>query len=485
MTLKQQLESVGLDPDDAQALSDEYDAEPDFFVGLEQVAEVVSSGQKPRQAQLTPPGEPWRSIYTHILGNGTGPRKAFEIALDAYDDSLAWAIGAAVTLQIDYLRTRSRVPGKKRPASAEYIRALKQLGYSFRMNELSDKVEINDAPIDDPLAAKIRTQMRDAGYQYVNVFEDAYTAHAWDNRYHPIRDYLLGLKYDGGGHIAHLAGHFADRDGVFALWLRRWLIGAVARVYTGSQNPMLVLDGPQNIGKSFFAQWLCPLSEYFIEAPINPDDKDNFVRLASKWVWEVSELGATTRKADREALKSFITVAWVTVRKAYDRHDMEKPPLASFIGTVNNESGILSDPTGSRRFVIAHLDAVDWSYSQMNVGDIWAEAHAAYLAGEPWRLTPDEAKRAAEINEGYEIEDPLEGMIKQLFVIDPALTGWLPTVDILQELELAGLKGSTVGNARMLATTMTRLGLERKRKRNVQQQLVWGYEGIARITNVP
>lgn len=128
--------------------------------------------------------------------------------------------------------------------------------------------------------------------------------------------------------------------------------------------------------------------DYFIEAPINTDDKDSEIRLISAWIWEVSELGATTRKADYEALKAFLTTRKVTVRKPYGRHDISKPALASFIGTINNSSGIFSDPTGSRRFLVSKIEEINWDYSvSIDPTDVWAEAMAAYLAGESWKLT--------------------------------------------------------------------------------------------------
>ena len=100
----------------------------------------------------------------------------------------------------------------------------------------------------------------------------------------------------------------------------------------------LVLDGPQGIGKSFLVRWLCPKERYYIEGGINTEDKDSLIRLASKWIWEVGELQATTRKADREALKDFISRRDVTVRPAYGRYDIVKPALASFIVTINELS---------------------------------------------------------------------------------------------------------------------------------------------------
>ena len=74
------------------------------------------------------------------------------------------------------------------------------------------------------------------------------------------------------------------------------------------QNPMLVLDGDQDIGKSTFCKFLAsPLPELFVEDAIHPDDKEHHRYLATKWIWEVAELGATTRRQDQEAIKSFLT----------------------------------------------------------------------------------------------------------------------------------------------------------------------------------
>ena len=477
MALQQQLETIGQPSEEAETLAEEYEDEPDFFVGLELVAGLVSTNTKPKQQALPPTGQPWKNAYTFILSNGKRPADAIVDFLKSMPPKLGWAVSGILSLQIDHIRSKPQA-GKKRLSSTEYVQELTHLGYSFKMNECNDKIEINNQPITDPVAALIRSQMRDAGFHYTTVMEDAYHAHAYKNRYHPVRDYLNQLTYDGGEHIKQLAEHFIDRDNIFPLLLRRWLIGAVAKAYAGKQTPMLTLDGGQGIGKSHWVRWICPLPAYFIEGSINPDDKDTWVRLASKWVWEVSELGSTTRKADREALKAFISTEWVTVRKAWGRHDMEKPALSSFIGTINNEIGFLSDPTGHRRFITAHLDSINWSYTDLDLDAIWSEARAAFLGGEPWILTPDEQKLVNAVNVRYEIEDPIEGMLLMEFEITNDPNDWLSTRDILKMLEERGLKGNTRGNSMMVASTMTRLGLERGRGYNIKNQRVWGYFGI-------
>ena len=126
-------------------------------------------------------------------------------------------------------------------------------------------------------------------------------------------------------------------------------------------NFILVLAGAQDAGKSHFARYMCPLPAATLSSGTS--------RLATKivacsvpraMVWEVMELGATTRRADVEALKAHITQTTVSKRAAYGRYDTVRPAVASYIGTVNPDGGgFLSDTTGNRRFAVAEITAID------------------------------------------------------------------------------------------------------------------------------
>lgn len=365
-------------------------------------------------------------------------------------------------------------------STSDYLRDLAGLGYTFKYNEVTDRIEVNDEPITDMLQAQIRTRMRDMRHKRMTEVEDAYTAHAWTNRYHPIRDYLTALTWDGQPNIDKLASHFTDRHGMFTIYLRRWLIGAVAKTFGRTQNFMLVVSGTQRIGKSYFAGWLCPsaLSGYHVEGAIDTDDKDTWRRLSNNWIWEVGEFGATTRRADREALKDFISRLDVTIRLPYGKHDITKPALASLIGTINNEgAGFLNDSSGSRRFGVVEFTAIDWGYSLLDVDQIWAEAWTAYQAGEQWELTTAERDKQATINEEYEMESGLEGFLRKYYDLNPAGNNWEAGINIIQELESYGLKGLQIGLLMELARVLRKAGHERKRIRGV-----WSYRGIARKT---
>lgn len=417
--------------------------------------------------------------------NVYAPSHRDQAAIDAANA----AIGLGTAAQGPSRGAGAQSARRKEPTIVDYVNAAGALGYTFRRNLLDDALEANGEPVDDYIAADLRARMREMGFTKSSVMEDAIQAHAKGRAYHPVKDYLSSLTWDGTDSIAALAQHFQDAhqaivyvDGsirtVFHAWLRRWLIGAIAKVFVTNgaihgQNPMLVLDGAQDLGKSTFVAWLCsPLPKLFIEAPIQPDDKEADRYLASRWIWEVSELGATTRRQDIEALKGFLTKQEVNFRKPYDHHPVKKPALASFIGTINDQDGFLVDPTGNRRFLSVKLTAIDKTYQAgINIDQVWAQAFALYLGGEPWRLLPVETVMRDAVNDGFTIEDSYSGWIAKYFFIDSTQTTWeMRSSEITEVLQKQGVTGGTKTIQMGVSASLKKLGIERVR---TNSGMVW------------
>ena len=141
------------------------------------------------------------------------------------------------------------------PESQIIIERLRALGYEFRLNSCMDAIEVNGRAITDIMQAEIRMKLRDVGLaKKIAAAEDAYIAEAKKNAYHPVRDYLDGLQWDGHEHIGALTDCLESsdppiiyKDGttmpLHHVYFYRWLIGAVAKVYDGEHNPLLVMDG--------------------------------------------------------------------------------------------------------------------------------------------------------------------------------------------------------------------------------------------------
>jgi predicted P-loop ATPase len=349
---------------------------------------------------------------------------------------------------------------------------------------------VNGKPLDDFLHSEIRHNMKVAiSKPKVDTDENIRIVAARDS-YHEVVEFLEGLAWDGEDHIAKLAGYITEKDtGWFETSFTHWIVGACAKALhtarMGVQNFMLVLEGPQGIGKSYLVQWLSePLGyKYFIEGPLATTDKDTQVRLLRKFVWEVSELGATIRKQDVEALKAVISQLKVTVRRAYGKFDMEGPVLCSLVGTVNDSTGLLSDVTGNRRFAINAIRKIDFSYAEdLQAEQIWAQAVQLYKAGVPWELEQDESVRRDEINVDFMIDDPLEGWIRILYRIDPEeyADEFTASDVIVSQLKEKNVRFPNHGQYyTFLARTMKLLGCPRARVRDKGEQRR-GYLGLKR-----
>lgn len=304
-------------------------------------------------------------------------------------------------------------PSKQRLSIDEYITLFTEFGYNISLNELDDTIELNGAPMTDVDLATLLARVHEFcvvnGYTLENEqVKRCVSLCAKRNAYNPITGYLDILPvWDGIDHIGQLATYITDRQNVFARWFELWFIGVVARAYDHKyQNPVLVLLGAQGLGKSYFARWLCPIPDRYYSGPILTEDKDNRLLLANTLVWEISELPATTRKADIDALKSFLTLERVKLRKAYGYLPIDKPSRASFIATTN-DGAFLTDQTGNRRFLTCDLTAIDFTYTTIDLDQLWAQAKHYYLIDDSWKMTAAERNYQAEQNEVHTVSDPL------------------------------------------------------------------------------
>jgi predicted P-loop ATPase len=376
-----------------------------------------------------------------------------------------WAMVEAAPL----VRPKQRDFSVELATTEDDRKGLRYLGYQIRLNQLDNTLEVNGQRMDDITEANMRAQMYDLGFRGLGRIADAILVEAGENTYHPIREYMDTLVWDGVDWIDLLTSEYlTETTGLGYTAFLRWMIGSVARVYRpGERNFMLVWDGPQEVGKSTLARWLCPLQQYHIEEQINTEDKDIKRYLATRWIWEVAEVDATTKRQDVSSLKDFISKREVTIRPAYARHDLVRPSLASFIGTINSDgAGFLRDKTGHTRFVTIRFEAVNFAYvDEIDPTQLWAQAVALYKKGEPWRLTGGENELRNRINESYETESYLEAIFNQHYKVSPKRTDvWCSSIEIIQVLEDKGLKGSQRINLIELQTILQRRGAVKARK---------------------
>ena len=430
----------------------------------------------------------------HVNGNG-----ASEVPEPPEDDGYIPAEPPAAVDAPLAVKARGKPKGekvKRTGQAAELQTILQSMGYTFRLNEVSEQLEANGRPLHSGERADILTRLYDAGITNRTMSDDVIEAIAWRNRYHPVRDYLNGLTWDGTPRIIALGRHLRtddpeinyQRDGahlpVPAVWLYRWMIGAVARTLDDGLRrpdvPVLVWSGAQSIGKSSLAQWIAsPLEEYFREGAINPESTEHQRALCETWIWEVGELGLTTRRADVEALKHFLTQDGATYRIPYAKHPVRKKAMSCIISTINPDgAGFLSDTTGNRRFLVANVKSIDWRYRELPIDQLWAEAVAIWRkTPNAWQLDPEEIKRRDGTNTEHMQTDWVSDAIQQLFTITPRdATGPVMTVhDIVRVLQEHGGKGYAP-KALQMQTAATLGALEVVRLANARPRAYAGIE---------
>ena len=185
-------------------------------------------------------------------------------------------------------------------------------------------------------------------------YQIAVTKVADDRSYHPIREYLAALpEWDGVPRVDTLLIDYlgAEDNSYVRAVTKKTLCAAVRRVQEPGVkfDTMLVLNGPQGIGKSTLISRLA--GEWFSDSLNLSDTKDKTAaeKLQGYWILEIGEL-AGLRKAEVETLRSFLSRQNDIYRAAFGRRATPHPRQCIFFGTTNAESGYLRDTTGNRRF---------------------------------------------------------------------------------------------------------------------------------------
>jgi len=215
---------------------------------------------------------------------------------------------------------------------------------------------------------------------------------AREDSFHPVREYLDGLKWDGKKRLDEylIKGFGAEDTPLNRAFGSRFLIACVRRVRKpGTKvDTMLVLEGEQGILKSTGLQETVPFPEWYKDGVGDIRSKDTLMMLSGKLIVEWSEL-KSLREANRESIKHFISVQVDEYRAPFDRRDAPHPRQCVFAATTNSLIYI-DDPTGGRRFwpVLCLLIDIEWIIG--NRDQLWAEASAREAAGEKhWLDTPE------------------------------------------------------------------------------------------------
>jgi predicted P-loop ATPase len=247
------------------------------------------------------------------------------------------------------------------------------------------------------------------------------------NAYHPVREYLQSLEWDGVERLdTMLVRYMAAEDNKYVHAVtRKWMCGAVKRVFEpGCKfDSMLVLVGGQGIGKSRLGYILS--RGWFTDSLTRMDGKEAYEAIRGAWIVELSELAAA-RKSEIEAQKQFVSAQVDNYRPAYGKNVAEFKRQCVFYATTNDTEP-LRDNTGARRYWPVQCPGVNEGQHiglEEEVDQLWAEAVVRYRAGESlWLDDAGLAGYAQVMQEAYSERDEWFGLIQEYLDI-PITPDW-------------------------------------------------------------
>ena len=236
------------------------------------------------------------------------------------------------------------------------------------------------------------------------------------NRFHPVRQYLNALKWDEQPRIDRwLTTYLGVKDDPLTRAIGKIVLtAAVRRVrHPGVKyEHLLVLEGPQGVGKSRAVRALCPNADWFTDGlSLGLEPREVMELTAGKWIVEIGEL-AGMRKSEVEHVKALLSRQTDEARMAYDRLKRDRPREFICIGTTNEDS-YLVDETGNRRFLPVKCGLINVAGIERNRDQLWAEACVMEAAGAPIFLSDELRDALAERHANREVRDELQGVVQE------------------------------------------------------------------------
>ncbi len=305
---------------------------------------------------------------------------------------------------------------------------------AIRKNELSGKIDVvgdlgwnrTSSSLTDTDVYQIQWYLeKNYGLKQDRNINKAMNMVANENKYHPIRECLEHLRWDGQSRISSLLPKYlgADENTYTKEIMRLLMLAAIHRVYEpGCKFEIMVcLVGGQGAGKSTFFRFLAIHDEWFSDDLKRMDDENVYRKLQGHWIIEMSEMMATVNAKSIEDIKSFLSRQKETYKIPYETHPEDRPRQYVFVGTSNSMDFLPLDRTGNRRFapVLVHPERVEKHILENETEareyfqQAWAEAMELYRNGiQELKLSKETEEYLKELQKEFMPEDVKVGIIQ-------------------------------------------------------------------------
>lgn len=224
----------------------------------------------------------------------------------------------------------------------------------------------------------------------IDKITNAITELSERNHFHPVREYLDNLVWDGEKRLDEWLSKTTgtDSNAYSRAVGSKYLMAAVARIYhPGIKfDNVLVFEGEENMGKSTIFR---TLSNPWFTDSIDLMQKDEKIieKMRGSWFLEVAEMFGVNDN-NQERIKSFLTRQDDVHRLPYDRLSVRLKRQSVFCGS-SNKLAYLFGEDGNRRFWPIKCEKIDIQWLKENRDQIFAEAKVRWQSGEVLYLNPE------------------------------------------------------------------------------------------------
>lgn len=387
-----------------------------FYRGLKKVELLRDDGYLPPKRSPAPPPQREAPPADDDEGDDEEPRTAAPVA---------------------------RIEDHRRPLrNGSYLTALTIVRHNLRdvlggrkieLNEMSGRPEIGRRPMRDEDVSTIRAEIElrhkggidknnnETGLKLSESDVDAAVRQvAAENVYHPVRDYLSGLKWDKTPRLDHVAADIlnAENTPLNQAMVRKFFISAVARAMEPGckVDTVLILAGKQGKKKSTFFKIIG--APWFADSNVDVRNKDAFAVIRDTWIFEWGEFGKMMR-IDIDTVKSFTASCVDKYRPSHGRYVIDVPRSGVFVASVNPDEFLVDDE--NRRWWILKVGAViEYAIAREQRDQLWAEAlhffrewvaRGRHDEECPWWLNDEEAEQLEIMQRAHVVSDAWEEKI--------------------------------------------------------------------------
>ena len=237
--------------------------------------------------------------------------------------------------------------------------------------------------------------------------------------HHPFKDYVSALpEWDGTDRVTMLASRVSG-NGMWLNGFHIWMLGMVAQWLgyparcANAVAPILV-STEQGMCKSTFCSMLLPeeLRTYYTDKFTINATSGCEQKLSTFGLINMDEFNMYTERM-MTILKNLMQMKKVNYRKCFKAYYSDLPRIASFIGT-SNEKSLLTDETGSRRFLCMEVEKpIDCS--PIDYPQLYAQLKWELEAGKRYWLSKEEELEIQEHNQDFYKQSTEEEVFFKVF----------------------------------------------------------------------